>query len=79
MNTETENGNDKLTDETRGNLKALSKAMLQLHKTLLDAAKNDYEAQNGKIAVASVESGRQNEPQDDVSCPLKIAARPTPG
>lgn len=49
MNTETENGHDKLTDETRGNLKDLSKAMLRLHKTLLDAAKVDYEAQNGTI------------------------------
>lgn len=50
MNTETENGHDKLTDETRGNLKNLSKAMLRLHKTLLDAAKLDYEAKNGTIA-----------------------------
>lgn len=49
MNTEFENGHDKLTDETRGNLKDLSKAMLRLHKTLLDAAKVDYEAQNGAI------------------------------
>lgn len=49
MNTEFENGHDKLTDETRGNLKDLSKAMLRLHKTLLDAAKVDYEAQNGTI------------------------------
>lgn len=50
MNTEFENGHDKLTDETRGNLKNLSKAMLRLHKTLLDAAKADYEAKNGAIA-----------------------------
>lgn len=50
MNTESENGHDKLTDETRGNLKNLSKAMLRLHKTLLDAAKVDYEAKNGTIA-----------------------------
>lgn len=49
MNTEFENGHDKLTDETRGNLKNLSKAMLRLHKTLLDAAKADYEAKNGTI------------------------------
>jgi len=49
MNTESENGHDKLTDETRGNLKNLSKAMLRLHKTLLDAAKADYEAKNGTI------------------------------
>jgi hypothetical protein len=50
MSTEFENGHDKLTDETRANLKNLSKAMLRLHKTLLDAAKLDYEAKNGKIA-----------------------------
>lgn len=50
MNTEFENGHDKLTDETRANLKSLSKALLRLHKTLLDAAKVDYEAINGKIA-----------------------------
>lgn len=49
MNTEFENGHDKLTDETRTNLKQLSKAMLRLHKTLLDAAKVDYEAKNGAI------------------------------
>ena len=50
MNTEFENGHDKLTDETSTNLKSLSKALLRLHKTLLDAAKVDYEAINGKIA-----------------------------
>ena len=49
MNTEFENGHDKLTDETRSNLKNLSKAMLRLHKILLDAAKLDYEAKNGAI------------------------------
>lgn len=49
MSTETENGQDKLTDETRANLKDLSKAMLRLHKTLLDAAKLDYESINGAI------------------------------
>jgi len=49
MNTETENGHDKLTDETRAKLKDLSKAMLRMHKTLLDAAKLDYEAKNGAI------------------------------
>lgn len=49
MNTETENGHDKLTDETRAKLKDLSKAMLRMHKTLLDAAKVDYEAKNGAI------------------------------
>jgi hypothetical protein len=50
MNIESENEQDKLNDETRANLKDLSKAMLRLHKTLLDAAKVDYEAANGKIA-----------------------------
>ena len=49
MSTELENGHDKLTDETSANLKDLSKAMLRLHKTLLDAAKLDYEAKNGAI------------------------------
>jgi hypothetical protein len=49
MSTEFENGHDRLTDETRANLKNLSKAMLRLHKTLLDAAKLDYEALNGAI------------------------------
>ena len=49
METEIVNGQDKLTDETRANLKELSKAMLRLHKTLLDAAKADYEAKNGVI------------------------------
>ena len=50
MNKEFENGEEKLTEATRGNLKNLSKAMLRLHKTLLDAAKLDYEAKNGRIA-----------------------------
>ena len=50
MSTEFENGHDSLTDETRANLKNLSKAMLRLHKTLLDAAKLEYEAINGRIA-----------------------------
>ncbi len=39
-----------LNDETRANLKDLSKAMLRLHKTLLDAAKAEYESKNGAIA-----------------------------
>lgn len=39
-----------LTTDTRDNLKNLSKSMLRLHKTLLDAAKADYERKNGKIA-----------------------------
>jgi hypothetical protein len=50
MNKEFENGEDKLTDETRANLKHLSKAMLRLHKILLDSAKVDYESKNGRIA-----------------------------
>ncbi len=49
MNTEFDNGNDLLRDETRAGLKDLSKAMLRLHKTLLDAAKLDYEAKNSRI------------------------------
>lgn len=50
MNTTTEVEHDKLSDETRTNLKNLSQAMLRLHKTLLDAAKVDYETKNGAIA-----------------------------
>jgi hypothetical protein len=50
MNTEYENGQDKLSDATRDDLKNLSKAMLRLHKILLDAAKLDYEAKNGTIS-----------------------------
>lgn len=50
MSMEFENGHEPLTDATRANLKNLSKAMLNLHKTLLDAAKADYEAKNGAIA-----------------------------
>lgn len=53
MNENFENGHDKLSDETRGNLKNLSKAMLRLHKTLLDEAKADYEAKNGAIASSN--------------------------
>jgi len=47
MNPEFEH--EKLTDETKTLLKNLSKAMLRLHKTLLDAAKADYEAKNGAV------------------------------
>lgn len=50
MNIGTEIELDKLTEKTRTDLKALSKAMLRLHKILLDAAKIDYEAKNGEIA-----------------------------
>jgi hypothetical protein len=44
-----EKDNEKINDETRAVLKDLSKAMLRLHKTLLDASKVDYETKNGKI------------------------------
>lgn len=53
MNKEPENGNDKLNDETRAKLKGLSKAMLRLHKTLLEASKAEYEAKNGAITNVS--------------------------
>jgi len=39
-----------LSEETRRKLKSLSKALLRLHKTLLDGAKTEYEAKNGRIA-----------------------------
>lgn len=54
MNTEPEKKQDRLADETRAHLKSLSKAMLRLHKTLLDAAKLDYEAKNGRIQSVNV-------------------------
>lgn len=54
MNTEFENEQDKLNDATRDNLKSLSRAMLRLHKTMLDAAKLEYEAKNGKIASVNL-------------------------
>ena len=41
--------NNQLNDETRQKLKDLSRAMLRLHKTLLDGEKANYEATNGKI------------------------------
>lgn len=43
-----------LTESTRDLLKSLSKGMLQLHKRLLDQAKEDYEARNGKITSVNV-------------------------
>lgn len=49
MGTNYENGTDALTDETRQKLKELSRAMLRLHKSLLDGAKIEYEAKHGKI------------------------------
>ncbi|HEX8370792.1 MAG TPA: hypothetical protein VF604_19760 [Pyrinomonadaceae bacterium] len=39
-----------LSEETRRKLKELSKAFLRLHKTLLEGAKAEYEAKNGRIA-----------------------------
>jgi hypothetical protein len=54
MSIEFENGQDKINDATRANLKNLSKAMLRLHKTLLDAAKLDYEAKNGRITSVNL-------------------------
>ena len=53
MNTEFENGHDKLTDETRAKLKDVSKVFLRLHKTLLEGAKTEYETANGKINGAN--------------------------
>lgn len=54
MNQEFENGHDALSDETRGQLKNLSKTFLRLHKTLLESEKEKYEAANGKIPNANV-------------------------
>lgn len=53
MNQELENEADALTNETRAKLKAVSKSLLRLHKTLLDAAKAEYETRNGAIANAN--------------------------
>ena len=54
MSEEFENGREELTDETRQKLKDVSKAFLRLHKTLLEAEKEKYEAANGKIPNANV-------------------------
>ena len=54
METNHEKERETLTDETRQKLKNLSKAMLGLHKTLLEAEKAKYEAANGKIQNANV-------------------------
>jgi hypothetical protein len=40
---------DILTDQTRNRLKSLSRAMIRLHKVLLDDAKSEYEVKNGRI------------------------------
>lgn len=50
METDFENEGNVLTDDTRRKLKDLSKAMIRLHATLLDAARNEYEAKNGQIS-----------------------------
>lgn len=42
-----------LADQTRHQLKHLSKTFLRLHKTLLQAAKFEYEAQNGAITTVN--------------------------
>ncbi len=40
---------NKLTEETRAKLKNLSKSLLRLHKTLLDAERRQYELVNGRV------------------------------
>ena len=52
MNTNSEK--NILNDETRQKLKDLSKAMLRLHKTLLEGEKAVYEARNGKITSVNM-------------------------
>lgn len=42
--------NTELTEETRQKLKSLSKSLLRLHKTLLDAERERYESVNGKVS-----------------------------
>ena len=54
MKTESDHTNDKLTVETRQKLKDLSRVMLRLHKTLLEAEKTKYETANGKIAGTGI-------------------------
>lgn len=41
--------NNRLTELTRAKLKNLSKSLLRLHKTLLDAERERYELVNGKV------------------------------
>ncbi len=41
-------GNE-LTEETQAKLKNLSKSLLRLHKTLLDAERRQYELVNGRV------------------------------
>jgi hypothetical protein len=40
---------NELTKETQAKLKNLSKSLLRLHKTLLDAERKQYELVNGKV------------------------------
>jgi hypothetical protein len=40
---------NKLTEETQAKLKNISKSLLRLHKTLLDAERKRYELVNGKV------------------------------
>lgn len=54
MNAESMNENNQLNDETKQKLKNLSRAMLRLHKTLLEGEKAVYESRNGKIPNANV-------------------------
>lgn len=44
-----ESENKQLTEATRAQLKSLSKSLLRLHKTLLDAEREHYETVNGKV------------------------------
>ncbi|MCU1288628.1 MAG: uncharacterized protein JWN60_857 [Acidobacteria bacterium] len=45
-----ETNNDTLSNETRQQLKELSKSFLRLHKMLLEGEKAEYEKVNGKIS-----------------------------
>lgn len=53
MNDEFEIRGAPLNDDTRRKLKDTSQSLLRLHKTLLEAAKAEYEAENGAIANAN--------------------------
>src|SRR6476661_7288856 len=41
--------NERISDETRENLKNLRQGLLRLHKTLLDLERRDYERARGRI------------------------------
>lgn len=47
-----ETENRQLAEETRAKLKNLSKSLLRLHKTLLDAERRQYELVNGKVQTS---------------------------